>query len=219
MDKKEIRKIIAKRVALELNDGDVVNLGIGLPTLVPNFLPESVNVTLQSENGVLGMGPSPAQGEEIDYLMNAGGGYITVKPGAASFDSAQSFAVIRGGHVDVTVLGALQVDEKGDIANWVIPGKMTPGMGGAMDLLIGAKKVILAMEHTAKESIKILKKCTLPLTAKGQVNLIVTEMGVMEVTDKGLLLKELNPVFSLEDIKSATGAELIVQEPVAEMKQ
>lgn len=209
MDKNQIREIIARRVALELQDGDVVNLGIGLPTLVPNYIPEGVSVTLQSENGLLGMGPSPKEGEEDDRLTNAGGGYITALPGASSFDSATSFLIIRGGHVDITVLGAMQVNEKGDLANWTIPGKITPGMGGAMDLIVGAKKVILAMEHTAKGNHKILKECTLPLTAKGEVNLIVTEMGVMEVTDKGLVLKELHPEFTIEDIQAQTEAELI----------
>lgn len=209
MDKNQIREIIARRVALELQDGDVVNLGIGLPTLVPNYIPEGVSVTLQSENGLLGMGPSPKESEEDDRLTNAGGGYITALPGASSFDSATSFLIIRGGHVDITVLGAMQVNEKGDLANWTIPGKITPGMGGAMDLIVGAKKVILAMEHTAKGNHKILKECTLPLTAKGEVNLIVTEMGVMEVTDKGLVLKELHPEFTIEDIQSKTEAELI----------
>jgi len=170
MDKDQIREVIARRAALELKDGDVVNLGIGLPTLVPNYVPAGVKVILQSENGLLGIGPEPAPGEENPELVNAGGGYITAIPGASSFDSATSFAIIRGGHVDVTILGALQVDEKGNLANWMIPGKKTPGMGGAMDLLIGAKKVILTMEHTAKGAHKIMKQCNLPLTAAGQVN-------------------------------------------------
>ena len=205
-----MREIIAKRVAKELKDGDVVNLGIGLPTMVPNYLPKGVNVILQSENGLLGMGPTPAEGQEDENLVNSGGGYITAQPGAVSFSSAVSFGIIRGGHVDVTVLGAMQVDEEGDLANWMIPGKLTPGMGGAMDLLVGARKVILAMEHTQKGNPKILHKCNLPLTAKGQVNLIVTEMGVMEVTDKGIVLKEIYPEFTVEDVQAATEATLII---------
>lgn len=218
MDKNQIREVIAKRVAMELHDGDVVNLGIGLPTLVPNYLAQDVHVTLQSENGLLGMGPTPAEGEEDENLVNAGGGYITALPGAASFGSDTSFGIIRGGHVNATILGAMQVDEQGDLANWMIPGKLTPGMGGAMDLLIGAKKVILAMEHTAKGSPKILKKCTLPLTAKGQVNLIVTEMGVMEITPKGIVLKEINPEFTVEQVQKATEATLIIAEDLKPMQ-
>ncbi|MDR0371074.1 MAG: 3-oxoacid CoA-transferase subunit B [Prevotellaceae bacterium] len=210
MDKNRVREIIARRAAMELRDGDVVNLGIGLPTMIPNYLPEHVRVTLQSENGLLGIGARPAAGEEDPELTDAGGGYITIQPGASSFDSATSFGIIRGGHVDVTVLGALQVDEKGNLANWIIPGKKTPGMGGAMDLIVGAKRVILAMEHTAKGSHKIMKECTLPLTAAGQVDLIITEMGVIEVTPDGLLLKEINPAFTLEQVREATEAQLIV---------
>lgn len=212
MDKNQIREFIAKRAALEIKDGDVVNLGIGLPTLIPNYLPAGVSVTLQSENGMLGMGPAPAQGEEDPHFVNAGGGFITYQPDASTFDSATSFAIIRGGHVNVTFLGALEVDEEGNLANWMIPGKKTPGMGGAMDLLVGARKVILAMEHTAKGSPKILKKCTLPLTAKGQVNMIITEMGVMEITPKGIVLKEINPEFTVEQVQAATEAELIIDE-------
>lgn len=210
MEKDQIKEIIAKRVAMELKDGDVVNLGIGLPTLVPAYLEKGVSVILQTENGLLGMGPAPEEGEEDPAFTNAGGGFITALPGASSFDSATSFGIIRGGHVDVSILGALQVDEKGDLANWMIPGKKTPGMGGAMDLLVGAKKVILAMEHTAKGSPKIMKKCTLPLTAAGQVDLIVTEMGVIEVTEKGLVLKEIYPEFTPEQVQAATEAELII---------
>ena len=210
MDKNEIRQTIAKRAAKELHDGDIVNLGIGIPTMIPNYLPEGVTVTLQTENGMVGMGPTPAEGEQDENLVNAGGGYITAVPGAASFSSATSFGIIRGGHVDATILGAMQVDEEGDLANWMIPGKLTPGMGGAMDLIVGAKKVILAMEHTQKGNPKILKKCNLPLTAKGQVNLIITEMGVMEVTPKGIVLKELHPEFTVDDVKAATEAELII---------
>ena len=218
MDKNQIREVIARRAALELKDGDVVNLGIGLPTLIPNYIPEDVHVTLQSENGLLGMGPTPATGEEDPTLVNAGGGYITALPGAVSFDSATSFVIIRGGHVDVTVLGALQVDEKGDLANWMIPGKKTPGMGGAMDLLIGAKKVILAMEHTAGDNKKILKKCTLPLTAAGQVNLIITEMGVMAITPEGIVLQEIHPEFTVEQVQAATEAQLIISNNLKPMQ-
>lgn len=210
MDKSQMREIIAKRVAKELKDGDVVNLGIGLPTMVPNYLPKGVTLTLQTENGLLGMGPTPEEGKEDDNLINAGGGYITALPGAVSFSSAESFVVIRGGHVDATILGAMQVDEQGDLANWMIPGKLTPGMGGAMDLLIGARRVILAMEHTQKGNPKILHKCNLPLTAKGQVNLIVTEMGVMEVTPKGIVLTEIHPEFTVEQVQAATEATLII---------
>ena len=218
MDKKEIREVIAKRAALELNDGDVVNLGIGLPTIIPNYVPSDVNVILQSENGLLGMGAAPAEGEEDPDFINAGGGFITYKDGASSFDSSVSFGIIRGGHVDVTFLGALQVDEKGNLANWIIPGKKTPGMGGAMDLIVGAKRVILAMEHTARGNHKIMSECTLPLTAAGQVDMIITEMGVMEITPEGILLKEYNPVFTLEQIQEATAAKLIIAENLIEMR-
>ena len=217
MDKNQIRETIAKRAAKELQDGYVVNLGIGLPTLIPNYIPEGVNVTLQSENGMLGMGPSPAEGEEDVNLINAGGAYTTAIAGAASFDSATSFAIIRGGHVDASILGALQVDEKGDLANWIIPGKKAPGMGGAMDLLSGARKVILAMEHTANGNKKILKKCTLPLTAAGQVNLIITEMGVMEITKDGIVLKEVHPEFTVEQVQEATEATLIISKDLKKM--
>lgn len=210
MDKNRIREVIARRAAMELSDGDVVNLGIGLPTLIPDYLPEGVQVTLQSENGLLGLGPQPAAGEENPELIGAGGGYITALKGASTFDSAASFGIIRGGHVDATILGALQVDEHGDLANWIIPGKLVPGMGGAMDLLVGARRVILAMEHTAKGAPKILKRCTLPLTAAGQVNLIITEMGVVEVTPEGLVLTEINPEFTVEQVQAATEATLRV---------
>jgi len=217
MDKNQIREVIAKRAALELKDGDVVNLGIGLPTLIPNYLPQNVRVILQSENGLLGMGPTPALGEEDFNMVNAGGSYITALPGASSFDSATSFLIIRGGHVDLTFLGAFQVDEKGNLANWMIPGKLTPGMGGAMDLLVGAKKVVLAMEHTAKGEPKILKECTLPLTAAGQVNQIITEMGVMEITPDGIVLKEINPEFTVEEVQAATEAKLIISSDLKSM--
>ncbi|GAB6085552.1 3-oxoacid CoA-transferase subunit B [Alkaliphilus crotonatoxidans] len=212
------RELIAKRVAKELKNGDVVNLGIGVPTMVANYIPAEIDIILQSENGFVGMGPSAAPGMEDPDLVNAGGTHVTVKKGAAFFDSAMSFTIIRGGHVDVTVLGALQVDEKGNLANWMIPGKMVPGMGGAMDLVVGAKRVIVAMEHTAKGKPKILKQCTLPLTAQGQVDLIVTEMGVMEVTEQGLLLKEIAPGLTVEAVMAATEAELIVSDALTQMK-
>lgn len=210
MDKYQMREVIAKRAAKELHDGDVVNLGIGIPTLIPNYLPEGVEVTLQTENGAMGMGPTPAEGEEDKNLINAGGGFITLEPGACTFDSATSFAIIRGGHVNVSFLGALQVDEKGNLANWIIPGKMAPGMGGAMDLVVGAKRVILTMEHTQKGNHKILKECTLPLTAAGQVDMIITEMGVMDITPEGIVLRELHPEFTVEQVQEATGATLII---------
>ncbi|MBQ4138630.1 MAG: CoA transferase subunit B [Muribaculaceae bacterium] len=210
MDKYQIREVIAKRAAKELHDGDVVNLGIGIPTMIPNYLPEGVSVTLQTENGAMGMGPTPAEGAEDKNLINAGGGYITLNPGACTFDSATSFAIIRGGHVNVSFLGALQVDEKGNLANWIIPGKMAPGMGGAMDLVVGAKRVILTMEHTQKGNPKILTECTLPLTAAGQVNMIITEMGVMDITPEGIVLREIHPEFTVEQVQAATQAKLII---------
>lgn len=218
MDKNQIREVIARRAALELKDGDVVNLGIGLPTLVPNFLAPGVHVHLQSENGLLGMAAEPEAGKEDPNFTNAGGGFITYTDSASCFDSAMSFSIIRGGHVDVTILGALEVDEKGNLANWMIPGKKTPGMGGAMDLIVGARKVILAMEHTAKGEHKILKECRLPLTAAGQVNLIITEMGVMEISPEGIVLREINPEFSPEQVQQATGANLIIPADLAPMK-
>jgi len=210
MDKNEMREVIAKRAAKELHDGDVVNLGIGIPTLIPNYLPDGVTVTLQTENGAMGMGPTPEEGKEDKNLINAGGGAITLLPGACTFDSATSFAIIRGGHVNVSFLGALQVDEKGNLANWIIPGKMAPGMGGAMDLVVGAKRVILTMEHTQKGAPKILKECTLPLTAAGQVNMIITEMGVMDITPEGIVLREIHPEFTVEQVQAATEAKLII---------
>ncbi len=217
MDKNQIQEFIAKRVAHELNDGDVVNLGIGLPTKVANYVPEGKTIVFQSENGFVGLGPSPEEDKINPYVTNAGGMPVTILPGGAFFDSATSFGIIRGGHVDLTVLGALQVDEKGDIANYMIPGKMVPGMGGAMDLLSGARKVIVAMEHTAKGNPKILKNCNLPLTAMGQVDLIITEMGVIEVTPKGLVLKEINSMYTVEEVQAATEAELIIPENMLKM--
>ena len=212
------RELIVKRVARELKDGDVVNLGIGMPTLVANYIPEDMDVTFQSENGFLGLGPAPEAGCEDEYIVNAGAQPVTIKSGGMFFDSATSFAIIRGGHVDVTVLGALQVDEEGNLANWMIPGKMVPGMGGAMDLVVGAKRVIVAMEHTAKGAPKILKKCSLPLTASHQVNTIITEMGVMEVTAKGLELVEIAEGLTVEEVQAATEATLIISKNLKTME-
>jgi acetate CoA/acetoacetate CoA-transferase beta subunit len=214
----DIKAVIAARVAKELKDGDVVNLGIGLPTMVADYLPEGVSIILQSENGIMGMGPAAAPGEEDVDIVNAGAQYVTVNPGAMFFDSATSFGIIRGGHVDATVLGALEVDDKGNLANWIVPGKMVPGMGGAMDLVVGAKKVIIAMTHTQKGKPKILKECTLPYTAIGVVNLIITEMGVIEVTPEGLVLKEISPEFTPEQVQEATEAKLAVSPGLTPMK-
>ena len=213
----DVKAIIAKRVAKELKDGDVVNLGIGLPTLVVDYLPEDAAITFQSENGIMGMGPAAEPGKEDLDIMNAGAGYVTANPGAMFFDSATSFGIIRGGHVDVTVLGALQVDRHGNLASWIIPGKMVPGMGGSMDLVVGAKKVIIAMQHTQKGNHKILDECTLPYTAVGVVDEIVTEMGVMVVTPEGLLLTEYNPECTVEQIQEATGATLIISDDLKPM--
>lgn len=217
MDKSRMREIIVKRVAQELKDGDVVNLGIGMPTLVANYVPEEIDVTFQSENGFVGLGPAPAKGEENKDIVNAGGQPVTILPGGAFFDSAMSFGIIRGGHVDITVLGALEVDQKGNLANWIIPGKMVPGMGGAMDLVVGARKVIVATEHTIKGKPKILKECSLPLTASGKVDMIVTEMAVIEVTEEGLLLTEIGPETTVEEILESTEAELIVADDIKTM--
>ena len=218
LDKSAVREIIARRVALELKDGMVVNLGIGLPTEVTKYIPNDIEIVIHSENGLLGMGPAAQPGEEDENYMNAGGLYITANPGASTFDSATSFLIPRGGHIDITVLGAMQVDEKGDLANWMIPGKLTPGMGGAMDLTVGAKKVVIAMEHTAKNSKKILKKCTLPLTAKGEVNMIVTEMGVMDIRPEGIVLREINPLFTTQEVQEQTDANLIIPIDLQEMR-
>lgn len=212
MDSKSAKEFIAKRIAKELKDGDIVNLGIGLPTMVANYVEDDVNVILQSENGFVGLGAASEAGKEDKDLINAGAQHVTVRKGAAFFDSATSFGIIRGGHVDVTVLGALEVDQEGNLANFMIPGKMVPGMGGAMDLVIGAKKVIIAMIHTAKGEPKILRKCRLPLTAAKEVDMIVTELGVIEVTPFGLVLTEIAPGVTIEDVLRGTEADLIIHE-------
>lgn len=207
------REIIAKRTAKLFANGDLVNLGIGLPTVVANYLPESINIILHSENGFVGVGPTPPAGQEDKDIINAGAQPVTYLPGSSFFDSAVSFGIARGGHLSATVLGALQVDEKGNLANWMIPGKMVPGMGGAMDLVAGAKLVIIAMEHAAKDgSPKILKECNLPLTAVNCVDYIVTELGFMEVTPDGIVLRELAPGVTVEEIQSKTEAELIISQ-------
>ncbi|HKL75865.1 MAG TPA: 3-oxoacid CoA-transferase subunit B [Halanaerobiales bacterium] len=207
------REKIAKRIAQEMQDGDLVNLGIGMPTMVANYISDDIKMILQSENGFVGLGPTPEEGEEDKDVINAGGQPVTFNKDAAFFDSATSFAIIRGGHLDATVLGALQVDEKGNLANWMIPGKLVPGMGGAMDLTVGAREVIIATTHTTKKGgAKILDECTLPLTAAGEVDMIVTELAVMEVTEDGLLLTEIAKDTTLDEVKEKTDAELIVSD-------
>jgi len=212
VDQKEIKRIrIVKRIAQEFPDGAIVNLGIGLPTQVADYLPKDKTILLHSENGFIGLGPKAAEGSEIPCLVNAGGQPVTIVPGGCFFDSFTSFSIIRGGHVDYTVLGGLEVDEAGNLANYMIPGKMVPGMGGAMDLVVGAKNVIVSMEHVTKNGEpKILKKCSLPLTAKGEVDLIVTDMAFIRVTKKGLILEEIAEDTTVEEVIKNTDAKLHV---------
>jgi acetate CoA/acetoacetate CoA-transferase beta subunit len=210
--------IIAKRIAQELRSGMLVNLGIGIPTMVANYVPSEVKVFFQSENGLIGTGPIPEQGMGHRLLTDAGGRPVTALPGACTFDSAMSFGLIRGGHVDITVLGALQVDERGLLANWMIPGKMVPGMGGAMDLVTGAKRVIIAMQHTAKGKPKIVSKCTLPLTSARPVDLVVSELAVIEFAGDRATLRETGPGVSVEQVIAATEAKLTIADKVSEMR-
>ena len=218
LTKDKIKEIIAKRIAKEFKHNDIVTLGIGLPTEAANYVPDGVNIIFQSENGVVGLGKDQ-QGPDYNYkIINAGGVCVELNKGASFYDSQMAFTIMRGGHIDATVLGALQVDQEGSIASWQIPGKFVPGIGGSMDLIIGSKRVIVAMTHTSKDEIKIMKKCTLPLTAYKEVDMIVTERCVFQVTPNGLVLTEINPMFTIEDIKNSTEADFSVSENLKEME-
>ena len=218
LTKEKIREIIAKRTAKEFKRGDVVTLGIGLPTEVANYVPEDMHVMFQSENGFLGVSKNATEETKDEKIINAGGICVEAREGACFYDSQMAFTMMRGGHIDATVLGALQVDQDGSIASWLIPNKFAPGMGGAMDLVVGSKKVIVAMEHTAKGKVKIVKKCDLPLTAYKEVNVIITERCVFNVTEDGLLLSEINPMFTIDDIKNSVTAEFEVADDLKYME-
>lgn len=218
LTKEKIREIIAKRTAKEFKRGDVVTLGIGLPTEVANYVPEDMHVMFQSENGFLGVSKNATEETKDEKIINAGGICVEAREGACFYDSQMAFTMMRGGHIDATVLGALQVDQDGSIASWLIPNKFAPGMGGAMDLVVGSKKVIVAMEHTAKGKVKIVKKCDLPLTAYREVNVIITERCVFNVTEDGLLLSEINPMFTIDDIKNSVTAEFEVADDLKYME-
>lgn len=210
LSKEKTREIIARRAAKEFKNGDTVTLGIGLPTEIANYIPENINVIIQSENGILGVGKKQSKDNLDPRIINSGGVCVEAHHGACFYDSQMAFTMMRGGHIDATVLGSLQVDQEGSLANWLIPGKFVPGMGGSMDLIVGSKKVIVAMEHLSKGEIKILKKCTLPLTAYREVNQIITERCVFDVTPDGLVLTDINPMFSIDDIKATVEADFVV---------
>ncbi len=218
LTKDKIKEIIAKRIAKEFKHNDIITLGIGLPTEAANYVSEDINVIFQSENGVVGLGKDQKGPDFNDKYINAGGVCVEINKGASFNDSQMAFTIMRGGHIDATVLGALQVDQEGSIASWQIPGKFIPGIGGSMDLIIGSKRVIIAMTHTSKDEIKIMKKCTLPLTAYKEADLIVTERCVFQVTENGLVLTEINPMFTVEDIKASTEADFIISDNLKEME-
>lgn len=217
LTKEKIKEIIAKRVAKEFKPNDIITLGIGLPTEAANYVDESMNIIFQSENGIVGLGKDQKGPNYNHKIVNAGGVCVELNKGASFYDSQMAFTIMRGGHIDATVLGALQVDEEGSIASWQIPGKFVPGIGGSMDLIIGSKRVIVAMTHTSKDEFKIVKKCELPLTAHKEVDMIITERCVFEVKEDGLLLTDINPMFTIDDIKASTGADFIVSSKLKEM--